>query len=106
MFLHIGRDTIVNMNDIIGIFDIEKSSTSKITREYLRSSPDKQIISITDELPKSFIVCENSLKDKNNGKNVLKVYISQISASTLKKRLESNCSDDLLNNSNYTDKQN
>jgi hypothetical protein len=96
MFLHLGRDTIVNINDIIGIFDIEKSSTSKITREYLKPSKEKEIICVTDELPKSFIVCEKRLKNKKNCKNTLKVYISQISAATLKKRLESSHSDDLL----------
>lgn len=88
MFLHIGRDTIVRHSDIIGIFDIETASTSKITREYLNKSADKQIISVTEELPKSFIVCSGGLKNKNKDKNKIKVYISQISSATLKKRLE------------------
>jgi hypothetical protein len=95
MFLHIGRDRIVNYNDIIGIFDIETATVSKITREYLSSAPDKELISVTDELPKSFIVCaqksprrKSGLKPKNQDNTTLKVYISQISSSTLKKRLE------------------
>jgi extracellular matrix regulatory protein B len=88
MFLHIGRDMIVRYDDIIGIFDIETASISKITREYLSASPKKKIVSVTDELPKSFIVC-SGLNAKNNDKNTTKVYISQISSATLKKRLES-----------------
>jgi extracellular matrix regulatory protein B len=102
MFLHIGRNMIVNFNDIIGIFDIEKSSTSKITREYLSASQKKLIISVTDELPKSFIVCSGRLKGKNNDKNISSVYVSQISSATLKKRLETNSPGELLNSKNLT----
>ena len=86
MFLHIGRDMIVRQNDIIGIFDIETTSTTKISREYLTPSPDKEIISVTEELPKSFIVCKNGLKTQNYGQDITKVYISQISTATLLKR--------------------
>jgi len=92
MFLHIGRDMIVGQDDIIGIFDIETTSTSKISREYLSSSPNKEIISVTPELPKSFIICSSKktrsgLKSKNFDKNKIKVYVSQISSATLLKRL-------------------
>lgn len=88
MYLHIGRNMIVNIKEIIGIFDIETASTSKIAREYLSPSENKKIISVTQELPKSFIVCRNRLNRKDNGNNQILVYISQISSSTLKKRLE------------------
>lgn len=106
MFLHIGRDRIVRFDDIIGIFDIETATTSKITREYLKASSQKDIVTITQELPKSFIVCDGGSKYSKNkrhnfcrnnhegldlkisDKNNTKVYISQISSSTLKKRLE------------------
>lgn len=87
MFLHIGRDMIVKNDDIIGIFDIETTSVSKITREYLNSSLKKKIVSVTDNLPKSFIVCNERLNEKKSDKNTI-IYISQISSSTLKKRLE------------------
>lgn len=102
MFLHLGRNTIVNIKDIIGIFDIETASTSKITCEYLKSSPEKEIISVTDELPKSFIVCRGGLNQKNKDNNGIEVYISQISSSTLKKRLESKSSSDLLRDKNVS----
>lgn len=89
MFLHIGRNMIVRFDEIIGIFDIETTSISKISREYLNPSPDKEIVSVTEELPKSFIVCKNSLKSKNSDQNKTKVYISQISSATLLKRIKS-----------------
>lgn len=89
MFLHIGRDMIVRFDDIIGIFDIETTSISKISRKYLNPSPDKEIVSVTQELPKSFIVCRSGLKNKKTDKNKTIVYISQISSATLLKRLGS-----------------
>ncbi|CDZ23156.1 hypothetical protein CCDG5_0005 [[Clostridium] cellulosi] len=95
MYLHIGNDVIVRFEDIIGIFDIETASTSKLAKEYLKPSPNKEIISVSDELPKSFIVCRKRLKRNKYDKNTI-VYISQISSSTLKKRLETASSSDLL----------
>lgn len=103
MFLHIGRNMVVRYKDIIGIFDIETASTSKITREYLNTSPDKQIISVTDELPKSFIVCGTGLNSKNRDNNTTKVYISQISSTTLKKRLDAISPGGFLHDKNFVD---
>lgn len=79
MYLHLGQDVVVHSDDIIGIFDIENTSISKITKEYL-GNKEKQhsVVNVSTELPKSFIVC--------NFDNEIKVYISQISCATLKKR--------------------
>ena len=35
MYLHLGQDTVVRTDEIIGIFDMETSTISKITRNYL-----------------------------------------------------------------------
>ena len=35
MYLHLGQDTVIKMDEIIGIFDMETSTISKITRDYL-----------------------------------------------------------------------
>ena len=79
MYIHLGCDTVVNMKNIIGIFDLETSSLSKITKEYLSHITAKDMVkNVTQELPKSFVVCEI------DGEKV--VYISQISSSTLLKR--------------------
>ena len=81
MFLHLGDECVVSMSDIIGIFDIEMCTTTQNTRDFLRDSENKnQADTITTELPKSFVVC-NKLNKKNQ-----RVYISQISTATLKKR--------------------
>ena len=80
MFLHLGNDVLINTKNLIGIFDIEKSSISKFTKEFLgNAEKNKRIVNVSYELPKSFIVC---LDDDYNET----VYISQISTATLKKR--------------------
>lgn len=79
MYLHLGQDVVVRSSDIIGIFDIENTSVSKITKEYLSVQEKKhRVVNVSTELPKSFIVCREG--DRRT------VYISQISCATLKKR--------------------
>lgn len=81
MYLHLGADCTIKKSSIIGIFDIENTSVSKDTKDYLNSVSKKgKVIYITNELPKSFIICKENEKQT--------VYISQISVSTLKKRLK------------------
>ena len=31
MYLHLGQDTVVKMSEVVGIFDLETSTISKIT---------------------------------------------------------------------------
>lgn len=82
MYLHLGNNVVVNTKDIIGIFDLDKTTVKKITRDYLKNAEkNHEIINVSLELPKSFVVC------KKNGKNT--VYINQISSSTLLKRVNS-----------------
>lgn len=82
MYLHIGHDTVIRHKDIIGIFDLETSSVSRQTRDYLANAQKKgYVVNVTNELPKSFIVCT----DKNQ-KGTFYVYVSQISSTTLLKR--------------------
>ena len=35
MYLHLGQYTVVRTRDIVGIFDIENSSVSRFTKDYL-----------------------------------------------------------------------
>ena len=79
MYLHAGKDIIIREQDIIGIFDLDKATVKKQGREYLtRKQKENKIINISDELPKSFIVCSSGGKEK--------VYLSQLSSATLLKR--------------------
>ena len=35
MYLHLGQDTVIKMDEIVGIFNMETSTISKTTRNYL-----------------------------------------------------------------------
>ncbi len=80
MYLHLGGDTVIAMKDIIAIFDLDLTTTSKITREFLHVAEEEGfVINVSDDdLPKSYILTENN--------NESRVYISPISAATLLKR--------------------
>lgn len=80
MYLHLGNDIIVNEKDIIGVFDLEKSSVSKYTKDFLANATKQgRVINCTDEMPKSFVVTlDRELTER--------VYISQLACGTLKKR--------------------
>ncbi len=79
MYLHLGGEICVKIKDIIAIMDLETSSTSKITREFLRKTQKNEVINVNEaELPKSYVVTES--------KDNVKIYISPISSNTLLKR--------------------
>lgn len=80
MYLHLGKDVVVRHRDIIGIFDMEKTTVSRKTKDFLsHATKAGQVVTVSYDLPKSFIV----VRQENGGHMV---YISQISAATLKKR--------------------
>lgn len=82
MYLHLGQDTVVRLNEVIGIFDMETSTISKYTRQFLADAEKGgRIVNVSEELPKSYVVCV----DKEGTETV---YISQISSSTLLKRTD------------------
>ncbi len=79
MYLHLGKDTIVRKSDIIGVFDLDTSTVSKTTRDYLTNAEKSgKVINVSTELPKSFILCREN--------NETKIYICQLSPLTLIKR--------------------
>ncbi len=91
MYLHIGNNHTVDTRDIVGIFDIENTTVEQCTKKLLERAEKEHICVYTSyEMPKSFIItCKNGRE---------KVYISQLAAYTLKKRLSSGgglCTDGL-----------
>ena len=82
MYLHIGNNYSVDVRDIIGIFDIENTTVEKCTKILLdRAEKEKHCIYTTYDMPKSFIITVKNGRER--------VYISQLAASTLKKRMQS-----------------
>lgn len=79
MYLHLGQDTVIESESIIAMFDIDACTLSKKTRNFLTIAEQSgQVVNVSYELPKSFVVC------RKNGKTV--VYISQLATKTLSKR--------------------
>lgn len=79
MFLHIGGEVVIPIKDIIAILDIESTTISKDTKEFLTIAEEEGfIVSISYDLPKSFIITETDKKSK--------IYLSPISSITLQKR--------------------
>lgn len=80
MILHLGNDVSVLKRDVVAILDIENSSTSKITKEYLANAGKSGwVVTCSYDMPKSFVIAlDENLSEK--------LYISSISAATLIKR--------------------
>ena len=75
MFLYLGGSVTVNADDVVGIFDIEACSVSRMTAEFLNSCQKKGIVEyVSEDMPKSFIVSDE------------KLYISNVSHSTIVRR--------------------
>ena len=82
MYLHLGKGTVVNTRDIVGIFDLEITSQSHLTRKYLAFAEKAgQVVNASEDIPKSFVVCRCGEKKT--------VYLSQMACATLLKRAES-----------------
>lgn len=81
MFLHLGSDTVVNTKNIIAILDLESTSMSKNTREFLKIVEEEGFVrNVSEEIPKTFILCEI------DGQSV--IYITNISSKALAGRAE------------------
>ncbi len=79
MYLSIGNDMAVRDKSIVGIFDLDNTSSSKHTRDFLkRAEEGGQVLAVTDELPKAFVVTREFSLDR--------VYLTQFSAATIEKR--------------------
>lgn len=79
MFLHIGSDVVIPLKNVIAILDIETTTLSKDTRDFLKTAEEEGFIeTISEDLPRSFVITEEEKKSK--------IYLSPISSVTLQKR--------------------
>ena len=81
MYLHLGQNVIVPEAEVVGIFDLDNTTGSHITRRFLNEAEKSGLVkTVSEDLPKSFIIC---------GKNrEFVVYLSQLTSQTLLKRSE------------------
>ena len=80
MYLSIGNDMAVRAESIIGIFDMDNTTTSKRTREFLEKGEKVGAVIPCDDLPKSFVVTVEY------GFN--RVHLTALNTATLEKRLK------------------
>lgn len=80
MYLNIGNDMAVRDKSIIGIFDMDNTSTSKRTREFLAKAEKEGQVVPCDDLPKSFVLTAEY------GLN--RIFLTSLGSATLEKRLK------------------
>ena len=80
MYLNIGNDMAVRQKSVLGIFDLDNTSTSKRTREFLEQAEKEGMVVPCDDLPKSFVLTSEY--------GLFRVYLTSLSAATLEKRMK------------------
>ncbi|NLU23735.1 MAG: DUF370 domain-containing protein [Clostridiales bacterium] len=86
-FVHIGENVMIPEKRIIGIFDLDNTSQSKITKQFLTNAEKESVvINVSEDIPKSFLLCDHPYHPQI-------VYISQLNSSTLARRMESSSKD-------------
>lgn len=80
MYLSIGNDMAVRDSAVIGIFDMDNTTTSKRTREFLAAAEKEGQVVPCDDLPKAYVLTTEY------GMN--RVYLTSLASSTLEKRLK------------------
>ena len=81
MYIHLGRDYVLNDRDIIGIFNLETTTISPRGREFLNyAQKNGAVVSLSDELPQSYVLADGAVVDT--------VYLSELSSTVLRRRAE------------------
>ena len=81
-YLHIGMNVMVDPRRVIGIFDLDNTSTSKHTRRFLDGAEKEGVMqSGYEDIPKSFVVCDHPYHRQI-------IYLSQLNSQTLLKRAQ------------------
>ena len=80
MYLHIGKDFIINSRTIIAIFNIDYVKNTKEYKAMYKSLEEAgNIIVVSDKKEMSFILTEEN--------NIKKAYITNIGVNTIAKRV-------------------
>lgn len=81
-YLHIGMNVMVDPRRVIGIFDLDNTSTSKFTRRFLDGAEKEGVVqSACEDIPRSFVVCDHPYHRQI-------IYLSQLNSQTLLKRAQ------------------
>lgn len=81
-YIHLGKGNVINTGGVIGVFDLDITSQSHLTRAYLAAAEKAgQVINAAEDIPKSFVVTQED--------GARRVYLSQLASATLFRRAES-----------------
>ena len=81
MYIHLGRDYVLNDRDIIGIFNLETTIITPRGREFLNyAQKNGAVVSLSDELPQSYVLADGAVVDT--------VYLSELSPAAMRRRAE------------------
>ena len=80
MYLSIGNDMAVRESSLIGIFDLDNTTTSRRTREFLEAAEKEGQVVPCDELPKAFLITAEY--------GLPRVYLTALNSRTLERRLQ------------------
>jgi len=76
MYIHLGNKKNIREKDIIGIFDMDRVTVSKVTKSFLNEAQKRgDLITVVNEIPKSIILTSDT------------VYMSQLAPRSLYGRL-------------------
>lgn len=79
MYVGIGGDMAVRDRSIIGIFDLDNTTTSRHTRRFLSEAEQHcVVIDVSGELPKSFVLTQELGMER--------VYLTQFNTAAIDRR--------------------
>ena len=80
MYIHLGRDYVLNDRDVIGIFNLETTTVSPRGREFLNNAQKKgAVVSLSEYLPQCYVLADAPVDT---------VYLSELSSAAMKRRTE------------------
>ena len=81
MYLHLGKGALARTDEIVGVFDLDITSQSHLTRRFLAMAEKAgEVESASEDLPKSFVVLA--------GGGRRRLILSPMNTATLLKRSE------------------
>lgn len=89
MFLHLGGNVVVPLNNIIAIIDVDSISKSKDSKDFFKLAEKKGFVyKISSKETKSYVITERVEKKNKGALKIIRtiIYFSPISSVTLHKR--------------------
>ena len=81
MYITLGNSSLVRDKEVVGIFDLDATTLSIRTRDFLKKAQDSaDVINATGDLPKAFVVCSKKRREQS-------VYIVRYMPQTIKKQI-------------------